>query len=147
MNLKTEKDVKQLAFEAWNKEQGNDNDSLDFDDENTVTDGNAEYIVLTDDEANQMASDYIKDSVWAFNKSFLDCHSEAISAMDEETYKVIQERCESSNKAVWAMIDDKDHFIDDAIASDGRGHFLSSYDGNEHEIAYKGTYYFIYRTN
>ena len=36
-----------------------------------------------------------------------------------------------------------DEFIEDAISSDGRGHFLSPYDGEENE---EGDY-FIYRIN
>jgi hypothetical protein len=41
------------------------------------------------------------------------------------------------------MIDDPDEFIQDAIDSDGRGHFLSYYDGEETEI----NDYYIYRIN
>jgi hypothetical protein len=43
------------------------------------------------------------------------------------------------------MIKDMDDFVDDAIGADGRGHFLSHYDGNEVEDRESGLY--IYRTN
>lgn len=102
-----------------------------------------EYLVLTDEEADEEAKEYILDTVWAFNKSFLDAHSEAIAEIDDKTFEVIQERCESSNKAILAMIDDKEWFVEDAISSDGRGHFLSSYDGEENEQ----NGYYIYRIN
>jgi hypothetical protein len=52
-----------------------------------------------------------------------------------------------SNEAVKSLIKDFDHFVDDAVLSDGRGHFLSSYDGCEHEVNIKNNYYYIYRTN
>lgn len=102
-----------------------------------------EYIVLTDEEADEMAKEYILDTVWAFYKSFLDGHSEVISEMDDEAFSVIQERCESANGAILAMIPDKDSFVMDAIAVGGRGRFLSQYDGEEGE---EGEF-FIYRTN
>lgn len=105
--------------------------------------GKKEYLVLTDEEAEEKAKEYILDSAWAFNKSFLNAQSEAIAEMDDETFRVIQERCESANKAILAMIDDKDSFVNDAIASDGRGHFLSGYDGEENEQ----NGYYIYRIN
>lgn len=105
--------------------------------------GKGEYLILTDREANEKAKEYILDTAWAFNKSFLNSYSEAISEMDEKTYRIIQEGCESSNKAILAMINNEDYFVEDAIASDGRGHFLSSYDGEENE---QGEY-FVYRIN
>ena len=42
---------------------------------------------------------------------------------------------------------DEDSFIEDAISTDGRGHTLSSYDGNEDEIVFNDEWYYIYRTN
>jgi hypothetical protein len=53
----------------------------------------------------------------------------------------------------WGMEDrvsdfiDEDGFIDDVVSSDGRGHTLSSYDGEEGEVTYKDDWYYIYRTN
>jgi hypothetical protein len=106
-----------------------------------------DYLVLTDDEADEQAKNYILDTVWAFNKSFLDCHSEAISEIDEKTFAKLQEGCESINKAILAMIDDKAYFVEEAISADGRGHFLSFYDGEENEQKFNKIYYFIYRQN
>ena len=40
-------------------------------------------------------------------------------------------------------IEDFDDFIDDAVSSDGRGHFISRYDGDENEQ----DGYYIYRCN
>lgn len=113
-------------------------------DEDTFDAPGGDYMVLTDEEANQKARDYILDSAWAFNKSFLNGHSEAISNIPDKDYNEMAGRLrESFNKAVLAMIDDEESFIDDAIASDGRGHFLSTYDSEENE---QGEY-FIYRVN
>lgn len=103
----------------------------------------AEYSVYTDDEADASAKESILESAWAFNKNFLNAHSKAIAEIDEKTYSKLQEGCESINQAVLAMIDDKEHFIEDAIGCDGRGHFISHYDGEENEQ----NGFYIYRTN
>jgi hypothetical protein len=53
----------------------------------------------------------------------------------------------------WGMEDrigdfiNEDDFIDDVISSDGRGHTLSSYDGEEGELVYDNEWYYVYRTN
>ena len=106
---------------------------------------NNEYKVLTDDEADEEVKEYIEQSVWAFNPSFLSAHAK--DGIDEDVFKALSEKCEGSNEAVKSLIKDFDHFVDDAVLSDGRGHFLSSYDGCEHEVNIKGNYYYIYRTN
>ena len=61
----------------------------------------------------------------------------------EEHIKEVQGRYEDGNQELLRLIDDIDEFVEDAIRADGRGHFLSSYDGDENE---EGDYY-IYRTN
>jgi hypothetical protein len=56
---------------------------------------------------------------------------------------MISEKCESGNSAMLGLIQDHDAFVEDAISADGRGHFLSNYDGEE----VKQGEYFIYRVN
>ena len=109
------------------------------------THGGGEYDVYTDSEADERAADYIKESLWAFKYNFLAEHSEAISKIPEEDFKDLQRRlCENFNDAIAAMLDTSfDQFAEDAIARDGRGHFLSSYDGEENEQ----DDFYIYRTN
>jgi len=46
-----------------------------------------------------------------------------------------------------AIIEDMDSFVQDAISADGRGNFLSSYDGDEQEIKIDGEYFYSYRAN
>ena len=91
--------------------------------------GGAEYAIARDDEeAESACKEYIKQSVWAFNASFLASH---ISALETEDVKRLRgDTCESCNDALLKLIDDFDEFVDDAISSDGMGHFLSQYDGN-----------------
>lgn len=110
-------------------------------DDDTFELGSHEYLVLTDDEADQKASDCIKDMAWAFRPEFLASHMTDVDASD---LKPIQEKCESANPIILKLIDDVDHFVSDAVSSDGRGHFLSHYDGEEIELS-KGL--FAYRLN
>lgn len=105
--------------------------------------GNQEYLVLTDAEADRRTEEYIKDSLWAFNADFIVEHSK----LPHEAVKMVrgfqEAQSERANETIAALIDDMDEFVAAAIQADGRGHFLSGYDGAENE---EGGF-FIYRTN
>lgn len=113
--------------------------------------GNREYLVLTDEEADEAVRESILNSLWAFNPHFIVTHmafyEEATVREVEEVEKALSDMlmrlCETANTIVGAVITDIDDFIEDAVDSDGRGHFLSMYDGEENE---EGEYY-IYRVN
>ena len=79
-----------------------------------------DYLVLTDEEADEAVREEIEEMVWAFNPSFLSAHT----GVKESVFKLLQEECEGSNDAIKSMIKDFDHFVEDAVACDGRGHFL-----------------------
>lgn len=104
---------------------------------------NQEYLVLTDEEANEEVKKEIKNTLWAFNSDFIIDHSriEYSDSICETLNKIQGELCEGCQEFIEALIEDFDDFCDDAISSDGRGHFLSYYDGNENEQ----NGYFIYR--
>ena len=120
-----------LDCEADEIEQGYDNSTFEL--------GNMEYLVLTDDEADERAKEYIESSIWAFSSWFLASHT----GLDEEIIKHLQDKCEGANDVLLNAVKDVDDFVNDAISCDGRGHFMSSYDGHEEEL--KDLY--IYRTN
>ena len=110
-----------------------------------------EYKVLTDTEADEETKESILNDLWAFNADFILQHTEFYNnSTDREdaefcdSLKQLQGSiCESANSIVKALICDIDEFVIDAIDVDGRGHFLSFYDGEEHEQ----DEFFIYRTN
>jgi hypothetical protein len=108
-----------------------------------------EYAVGTDEEAQDACKENIKQSLWAFNASFIIGHSKIAYSNDlEKSLKEMQGKlCESANELVAALIEDIDAFIEDAIGADGRGHFLSSYDGNEEEIDLDDETFYAYRLN
>ena len=104
-----------------------------------------EYMVLTDYEANEKVYEEIENSLWTFNAEFI--IEMARLNRGVKSLRTMQENyCEDCNDFIRAIIDGTcgmDSFVESAIESDGRGHFISYYDGEENE---KGEY-FIYRVN
>src|SRR6516164_5822171 len=64
--------------------------------------GNAEYAVGTDEEANEATGEYIADSLWAFNASFIASHVKP--RLNDKAEKALQkmqsELCEDANDLV-----------------------------------------------
>lgn len=116
-----------------------------------VLDTGAEYIVLTEEQADARAKEEILNSLWAFNADFVISHCKNYDDMDQyevesaiESLRHAQENCcENANGLVFALIDDIDEFVEDAIDADGRGNFISRYDGVENEQ----DGYYIYRVD
>jgi hypothetical protein len=102
-----------------------------------------DYLVYTDDEADEAVYNYIDESVCFFRSDFIAAHTE----VDEKVIEKLQELHENSNEAIKSLIKDFDHFVNDAVLCDGRAHFLSSYDGEENEINVNGNTYYVYRSN
>lgn len=119
-------------------------------DGDTVTLGHMEFRVLTDEEANEACADYVKDSLWAFNASFIleEC---GLDFSGEESLKAMQNKaCENANDFILSLVEKTcglESFVDAAVSADGRGHFLSGYDGNENEVKVNGKYWYVYRIN
>lgn len=95
------------------------------------------YVAVDDEDADKLARKNIEDTLWAFNSDFIAEHSSGIREVGERGIKALhkmqEDLCESANSIVKALIDDMDDFVEDAISADGRGHFISSYDGEEYE--------------
>lgn len=110
--------------------------------------GGREYLVLSDAEADERTREYIEQTVWAFRAEWLAHYMPA--GVDVDVVELLQEKCEGANgandanDALVAMLADRfDEFVEDSIGADGRGHFLSSYDGCEEEA---GAFY-VYRVH
>ena len=111
------------------------------------------YLVLTDKEADEKCKDYIKDTLWAFNTSYILQHMKGYQnttdyedrCITKALSKLQEDLCETANPIIERLIDNLDEFVEDAINDDGRGHFLASYDGDEREVEVDGTKYFIYK--
>jgi len=142
-----EDDKRRIAYILWSMDNGNTCNPSDAEfDGNSLSEGRIEYLVLTDDEANEAFAERVEDSLWAFNSDFL----AGETGIDARAFAALSEQCESANDAVRSMIDGTcgfDAFVESAMSADGRGHLLSSYDGNEDEITVGGSTFYFYRTN
>lgn len=109
--------------------------------------GREEYAIGTDEEAQNACEENIKDSAWAFRSSFICEFCNLPNELEEALETIQSNKCESANDAILALIQKADGglqgFTECAISSDGRGHFLSPYDGEEKEESG----FFIYRIN
>jgi hypothetical protein len=109
--------------------------------------GGKEYVVYTDEEADEQTKLYILDSLWAFNSNFIIEHSKLPCEAEGMLKNFQTDLCEDANETIKALIVDLDEFVSDAIDADGRGHFLNSHDGEEIEIEVNNKTYFLYRMN
>ena len=97
----------------------------------------AEYVVLTDEEADEAAKDFIL-------KFFDEC-------VGYQFYNSPDKQEKERNKRLWEehvkQFHDTEKYFQWVIDSDGRGNSLATYDGDENEAEYNGVTYYIYRTN
>jgi hypothetical protein len=80
-----------------------------------------EYLVLTDGEADDAADESLESYIEGC--ILLECPPAVAQYFDRDSWKR------------------------DALLSDGRGHLLASYDGEENEVKVGGEWYYIYRVN
>jgi hypothetical protein len=73
--------------------------------------------------------------------------SERETAADEALESYIDDCILPGVPAVCRNYFDSKRWKRDTLLSDGYGHTLSSYDGEEHEVTVDGEWYYIYRTN
>ena len=122
--------------------------------------GSQSYAIGTDEEADSACVEYCRDSVWAFNASFILDECGLPSELEEAFQSFQSNECEGANDAMLALVEKCckggiKEFTQSAISADGRGHFLSGYDGNEgeefvtigEEDKAQGSRFYIYRTN
>jgi hypothetical protein len=109
----------------------------------TIAHGNREYLVLTDDEAEDLADETIRQTVWAFNSDWLaDFMPNGILA--EHITMMRGDRCEDANEMLTALVEagrGMDALVERSIAADGRQAFIGDR-GDEHD--YDG--YYIYES-
>jgi len=154
-----EEDSAKESYDAANEDYESFNDFCSNECDEVEEFNNDDYLVLTDEEANEKVKEYIEGSLWAFNADFIigECGLD-FSGVDS-LRKMQQDSCEDANDFIRSLIDkctDIDSFVESAVRADGRGHFLSSYDGEENEetvcefceeTGENETMFYIYRVN
>jgi hypothetical protein len=110
-----------------------------------------DWLSLTDEEANAAAYEEITNLLWAFDYDFLYLFIPPLRAIGRDTWgHMVSSVCEGANEFIKRLIGDDDDFaafVEAAIREDGRGHFLSHYDGEEHELLIDGVTYYLYQQN
>lgn len=93
-------------------------------------------VAVADDEAaaDKAAREAAQGSLWAFSSSWIGQFLELNDSQTKAIEKMQGELCEDAQEIVALLIGDRlDEFLNNAIEVDGRGHFLSTYDGEEDE--------------
>lgn len=145
-----DEDMRWAALLAYLIDNGNTIDPDEIEEagwgDYTFSVGRATYKVLTDSEADDAAREYIEDSLWAFSASFLSCKT----GLPEDVFTALADKCEGANDTFRTIIDGScgiDDLVEDAIRSDGRGHFLNTYDGSEDDVSVGGEDFVVVRIN
>lgn len=121
----------------------------------------AEYAVGTDEEADEAGTEAVRQSLWAFNASFIVSQCDLPMELEDAIKGFCEAKCEDANEAIEALVekccrdmgkDGVEAFADAAFSADGRGHFLSGYDGEENEVQFEheegdSQTFYVYRTN
>ena len=111
-------------------------------------DGSEYLFAATDEDAERAALDAARGSLWAFSLDFLRHYLPDSVSEDSHAFRALQDAqgktCESFGPILEGLLGSRcEEALRDAIATDGRGHFLASYDGNEDEDADGGFRYRI----
>lgn len=108
-----------------------------------------EFLVCSEKGANQRARREIRECLWAFKPEFIDqCTKGILDGRAIEALEKMQKSlCEDANELVFSMLRSFKSFWRAAVAADGRGHFLSRYDGREVSYVVDGTPFYFYRQN
>ena len=98
---------------------------------NVEVDG-SEYLILDHDARDEYAKDIILDTIEFFKPEFLS----RLTGIDTDAFDGICE-LKGANKLITAVVNGTcgiDKLIEEATNSDGYGHFISGYDGEEIEF-------------
>jgi hypothetical protein len=99
-----------------------------------LVDGEEYAVAETEEAAQSAAIESARDSLWAFNTPFLCRHLNLNTKQEEAIAEMQNKLCEDAGPILEALLGDKlDDFLADAVNTDGRGHFLSPYDSEEHD--------------
>lgn len=103
------------------------------------------FYVLTDEEADEVTEQNISETLWTFNDWFLAPYLDINKYIIRRVQKETSEDC---NTLFYKILDCEGKFkdfVDKAVSVDGRGTYITGYDGIEREISHKDKDFFIYR--
>jgi hypothetical protein len=107
-----------------------------------------EWLVCDATHADNLARERALELAWAFRAEFVaDYATCSRSDAIVDAIRIVQQKlCEGAQDFVLALLGENvGAFVQDAIDTDGRGHFLSQYDSEEREIRVDGQRFYAYR--
>lgn len=112
--------------------EGVANDPNNFEEgQDTFTIYGEEWVVLTEEEAEEWAYDYLVENIDNFNSNFLSEYT----GVSEEMIDAIKEHGEDSRHVITVLVACQEGglegLVHEAIIRDGMGEFISTYDGEE----------------
>lgn len=101
-------------------------------------------LIVHASEITEAVQEAIANMLFGFRPAFLSKQT----GIPVIVFERLSDLCESANDAIFAIIEQScgfEQFCEEAVASDGLGNFLSSYDGytNEFELKDFGPYYYF----
>jgi len=85
-----------------------------------------------DEQADSAALTAARESLWAFSSVYLSRFLGLSMNQQKAIEKMQSELCEDAQEIIALLLGDRiDELLEDAVETDGRGHFLSTYDGEE----------------
>lgn len=108
--------------------------------EATLEHKGSEYLVLTDEEAYNLAEKFIWATAWTMSSDLLAKHSNVAS---KQVFDALKKLDDESNEAIKCLIDDLNLFASSLMIEKGRGAFISTLDDNEFEM----NGFYIYKMN
>jgi hypothetical protein len=165
-------DLKMNALKELLKQEGCDHDRIDNEGDplSYFSSGNREYRVMTEQERAREFDIAVTQSLGHFNPEFIvkqtnvlncqpmsiqerliDALTQAAQSIGEDMGPIYHALLASNEQDVSRTPHDTpwQEFLSEVAAeSNGRGHYLSPYDGVEHEVTADGVnYFYIYRMN
>jgi hypothetical protein len=95
-------------------------------------DGEEYAVADTDEQAERAALSAARESLWAFNAVYIGGFLGLNMNQRKAVEKMQGELCEDAQEIIELLLGDRiDELLEDAVDTDGRGHFLSPYDSEE----------------
>ncbi|WP_347073336.1 hypothetical protein [Bacteroides thetaiotaomicron] len=110
---------------------------------NSFDDLTANYIVLTEEEANEEAKRHVWNFIHTFDTDFLIKHL-GKQFTEERVFELLSRRCDNCLWVMAELMPDYDSFAQEAVTKYGRAYFICFSDKTEYKMEYNGQYYFIY---
>ncbi|GEM_PF-3836345 len=111
---------------------------------NSYNDITTNYLILTEEEANEEAQKHVWGLIHTFDIDFLMKYL-GKQMTKEKVSELMSKHCDNCLLVMASLMPDYDLFAKEAIRKYGRAHFICFGDKTEYKVEYNGQLYLIYR--